>query len=311
MRLRLERGDERGRPAREIALGAERERGDATDPDGSPRRSRARSARRRARSRGRDGRSGRLPPPMASADSATAASAVPSTTSPRRRPRFTPKSYVPPDNACVRRTQALSAHAPTGRRRCPRAPGGHRRARRSWRGRRAPRAAAGAGSRPTPRPVAPPRPPPRRPPRRATRGAACVRARWARSISGSSRWSSTRSGSSDVKRLTPTITRSPLSTSRCQAKADSSICSCTQPASIAATAPPSSSIRSMSSVACASSSSVSASTNQEPPSGSAVAVVPASCMRICCVRSASVAARSVGSASASSKPFVCTDWAPP
>ena len=93
--------------------------------------------------------------------------------------------------------------------------------------------------------------------------------------------------------------------------ADSSICSCTQPASIAATAPPSSSILAISSRARASSSSVSASTYQEPPSGSAVAVVPASCMRICCVRSASVAERSVGSASASSKPFVWIDCAPP
>src|ERR1700682_6222954 len=32
---------------------------------------------------------------------------------------------------------------------------------------------------------------------------------------------------------------------------------------------------------------------------------------ICCVRSAILAARSVGSASASSKPFVCSDWVPP
>jgi hypothetical protein len=32
---------------------------------------------------------------------------------------------------------------------------------------------------------------------------------------------------------------------------------------------------------------------------------------ICCVRSAIFAARSVGSASASSKPFVCSDCVPP
>ena len=42
-----------------------------------------------------------------------------------------------------------------------------------------------------------------------------------------------------------------------------------------------------------------------------MSVVPASCMRICCVRSAIVAACSLGSASASSKLFVCSDWAPP
>ena len=49
----------------------------------------------------------------------------------------------------------------------------------------------------------------------------------------------------------------------------------------------------------------------EPPSGSAVSVVPASAARICCVRSAIVAERSVGRASASSKEFVCSDCAPP
>ena len=49
----------------------------------------------------------------------------------------------------------------------------------------------------------------------------------------------------------------------------------------------------------------------EPPSGSAVSVTPASCASSCCVRSAIRAERSVGSASASSKPFVCRLWAPP
>ena len=68
---------------------------------------------------------------------------------------------------------------------------------------------------------------------------ACRRSSCARSIAGSRRWSSTRSAASVVKRLTPTMTRSPSSTSRCQRNADSSICSWTQPASIAATAPPS------------------------------------------------------------------------
>jgi hypothetical protein len=49
----------------------------------------------------------------------------------------------------------------------------------------------------------------------------------------------------------------------------------------------------------------------EPPNGSAVSVPPASCARICCVRSAILAERSVGSASASSKAFVWIDCAPP
>ena len=49
----------------------------------------------------------------------------------------------------------------------------------------------------------------------------------------------------------------------------------------------------------------------EPPSGSAVSVVPASWRRICCVRSAIRAARSLGRASASSNEFVCNDCAPP
>ncbi len=56
---------------------------------------------------------------------------------------------------------------------------------------------------------------------------------------------------------------------------------------------------------------MSASTYQEPPSGSAVEVTPTSCASTCCVRSASVAAASVGSASASSKEFVCRLWQPP
>ena len=38
---------------------------------------------------------------------------------------------------------------------------------------------------------------------------------------------------------------------------------------------------------------------------------PVSCAMICCVRSAICTASSVGSASASSKLFVCSDWVPP
>ena len=52
--------------------------------------------------------------------------------------------------------------------------------------------------------------------------------------------------------------------------------------------------------ACRSISSVIASTNQEPPSGSATSVTPVSWATICWVRSAMRAASSVGRASASS-----------
>ena len=48
-----------------------------------------------------------------------------------------------------------------------------------------------------------------------------------------------------------------------------------------------------------------------PPSGSAVSVAPPSFASTCCVRSAIRAECSVGSASASSKPFVCRLCAPP
>src|SRR5262249_679983 len=85
-----------------------------------------------------------------------------------------------------------------------------------------------------------------------------VRSSWRCSAAGSSRCSSIGSSSPSVKRFTPTITRSPLSTSCCQRKAACSISSCTKPRSIAATAPPSPSTRSISSHAFASSSSVSA-----------------------------------------------------
>ena len=56
---------------------------------------------------------------------------------------------------------------------------------------------------------------------------------------------------------------------------------------------------------------MSVSTKYEPPNGSAVLVTPLSCARICCVRSARVAANSVGSAQASSSEFVCRDCVPP
>ena len=45
--------------------------------------------------------------------------------------------------------------------------------------------------------------------------------------------------------------------------------------------------------------------------GSAVRATPDSWAKICCVRNAMRADVSVGSASASSNPFVCSDWVPP
>ncbi len=58
-------------------------------------------------------------------------------------------------------------------------------------------------------------------------------------------------------------------------------------------------------------SAVSRSTWYEPASGSTASVTPLSNPITCCVRSASVAAASVGSASASSNPLVWSDWVPP
>ena len=63
--------------------------------------------------------------------------------------------------------------------------------------------------------------------------------------------------------------------------------------------------------ASASMSCVSFSTKYEPPSGSTTFATPLSWAMICCVRSASVAASSVGSASASSSELVCSDFVPP
>ena len=49
----------------------------------------------------------------------------------------------------------------------------------------------------------------------------------------------------------------------------------------------------------------------EPANGSTVSAAPDSCAITCWVRSAIRAERSVGSASASSNPLVCSDWVPP
>ena len=208
-RLTLEGRDERSRAAREVALGAEREWRDAAVLMASrarlphDRRDVAREA------RGCDGRGGRLRHPWR----------APTARRPRVRCRARPDRdgvrASPRKRTCGRTTPVFNGQkrcprtAPTGRRRCPRARGARRRARRSSRAPRALGATAEAGSRRIPRPAAPPRPPPRRPRRRATSATPASARAAARSISGSSRWSSTRSGSSVVKRLTPTITRSP------------------------------------------------------------------------------------------------------
>ena len=70
-------------------------------------------------------------------------------------------------------------------------------------------------------------------------------------------------------------------------------------------------IRAKISSASASSSSVSASTYQEPPSGSATLTTPVSSMITCWVRSAISAACSLGSASTSSSALVCSELVPP
>jgi hypothetical protein len=74
---------------------------------------------------------------------------------------------------------------------------------------------------------------------------------------------------------------------------------------------PMSRMRAKISSAWRSSSSVSASTYQEPPSGSATFMTPVSSMISCWVRSAIWAAFALGRASTSSRAFVCSDWVPP
>ena len=64
-------------------------------------------------------------------------------------------------------------------------------------------------------------------------------------------------------------------------------------------------------MAAASTSAVIASTTYDPANGSTVAVRSVSYASTCWVRSASRAAFSVGSAMASSKLLVCSDWVPP
>ena len=84
------------------------------------------------------------------------------------------------------------------------------------------------------------------------------------------------------------------------------------PDSIAASVPPAASIAiEQGSRAPPSISLVRVSISYEPPTGSTVFATPDSHAMICCVRSASVADSSVGSASASSRPLQCSDCAPP
>ena len=109
---------------------------------------------------------------------------------------------------------------------------------------------------------------------------------------------------STVNLLTPTMTRSSSSMDFAYWYALSPISSIWYPDSMAATAPPMSSIFWMYSHARRSTSSVSCSTKYEPASGSGVSATPLSYPMICWVRSAMRAASSVGRPSASSKPFV-------
>ena len=111
--------------------------------------------------------------------------------------------------------------------------------------------------------------------------------------------------------MTPTITVSPVSTLAARAAAASSMRILGRPSATALVIPPCASTSSISACARSSSSRVSASTYQLPPSGSATAVTPLSSARISCVLRAIRAEKSVGSAIASSKLLVCSDCVPP
>ena len=153
---------------------------------------------------------------------------------------------------------AVSAARVRGRAR-PTRRAGRRRSRRSCSARAARRASGRAGSRvPRPRRARAASADAASSALRSARSAA-VRSSWRRSASGSIACSSIGCSDSATYSLTPTITRSPDSTSCCHRNAAVSISPCTKPCSTALTAPPSSSMRSISSHARASSSSVSAS----------------------------------------------------
>src|SRR4028118_1461485 len=102
-----------------------------------------------------------------------------------------------------------------------------------------------------------------------------------------------------------------MSTLAARAAAASSMRRLGSPSATALVIPPCASTSSISAQAFSSSSRVSASTYQLPPSGSATAVTPLSSARMSCVLRAIRAEKSVGSAIASSKLLVCSDCVPP
>ncbi len=110
--------------------------------------------------------------------------------------------------------------------------------------------------------------------------------------------------------MRPTTTRSPDSTSIASWYAESDSCVANQPDSMQASAPPRCSMSSSWAEIRLSTSSVSASTAYEPASGSTVSVSPDSKATTCWVRSANVAAASVGTPSASSYADTCSVCTP-
>jgi AcrR family transcriptional regulator len=134
-------------------------------------------------------------------------------------------------------------------------------------------------------------------------------------------------GDRAVVALTPTTFLSPFSSARWYWKAASAISPVNQPSSMPRRMPevigpigccpsgtarrPRSLICSKISSASASIRSVSASTYQEPPSGSATLRTPVSSISTCWVRRAISAACSLGSARVSSRALVCSELVPP
>ena len=220
-----------------------------------------------------------------------------------RSPRPAPARRLPPA-AGGRSSPSSSLTAPDARRTCPTPRAARRRSRR-------PCTCAASASRigheqvrvAAARPPAPAERGSPRPRRRAPRGRARVRSTWRRSASGSSRWSSISSASSSTKRLTPTTTRSPASTSRARRRNAASSISLLQRSPAR---PPRRRRRARRSARSAPAPAPRARPSATRRSRSRRAGRPCRSRRpragrICCVRSAIRAARSVGSASASSK----------
>src|SRR2546428_793811 len=107
--------------------------------------------------------------------------------------------------------------------------------------------------------------------------------------------------------FTPTIVRSPRSSSTWTRYAESAIWRWTQPVSIALSIPPRRSVSRIRSAASSSRRSVSDSIVNEPPTGSTLLAPPISCARSCWVRSATRTAFCDWTARASSMLFVCSD----